>query len=125
MSREAKSLPYLNNIYSEPIEETQQLYSLSADIIGSDNYVTMNDRHRQMIMHTVVDGDNGDIRVIKPAMNNVWASNLSLPNTRRSSPHLKTNQNDPVIDHLSPIQISFSENGQHFVNLNLHNDTLS
>ena len=74
ISQEAKSLPYLNTIYSDPIEQPYQLYSLSADIIGSDNYITRNDRHSQMICHTVDEGDNVDVSVIKPAAADVWGS---------------------------------------------------
>ena len=74
-------------------------------------------------MQTVVDGDNGDIRVIRPVqLNNVWASNHSLPNSRKSSNHLQKPQTHQSVLGLSPIEISFCENGQHFVNLNLQSN---
>ena len=69
-------------------------------------------------MHTTVDGDNGDIRVIKQEVNNIWASNHSLP-TRNSdscsSKHIRYCEAD---NDLSPIQIFFSDTGEHFVNFN-------
>ena len=91
-------------------------------MIGGDNYVTWNDRHRKVIMHTIVDGDNEDIRVIKPEVTNVWASNHSLPTRKSATSGARHNQNSEAIENLSPIQISFSECGKHFVNFNLHND---
>jgi hypothetical protein len=123
--QEAKSLPYLNTIYSgekvpkDKEDHPYQLYSLSADMIGGDNYVTRDDRHRQVIMNTIVDGDDGDIRVIKPEVSNVWASNHSLPNRNSASCILKHTQNCEEVSNLSPIQILFSDKGEHFVNFQL------
>jgi hypothetical protein len=90
-------------------------------MIGSDNYVTRVDRHRQVIMHTV-DGDNGDIRVIKPDVSNVWTFNHSLPTRNGASCHLKSTNKCKTMENLSPIQISFSDCGEHFINFDLHND---
>ena len=123
--QDTKSLPFLRTTYSDPKypadHEAQpyQLYSLSADMIGGDNYVTRNDRHRQVIMHTIVDGDNGDIRVIKPEVNNVWELNHSLPTRNSASYSLKHTQKCEEVNNLSPIQISFSDKGEHFVNFQL------
>ena len=91
-------------------------------MIGGDNYVTRNDRQGPIILHTIVDGDNGDIRVIKPEVNNVWASNHSLPTRNGASCHLKSTNKSETIENLSPIQISFSDCGEHFINFDLHND---
>ena len=111
---ETKSLPYLNSEYSEPQE---QPHSLSG-VIGGDNYVVRGDRHCQVIMHTVVQGDNGDIRVIHPRMDNGWSSHPDLFSSREQGNNKLERENN--ISGLSPIQISFNESGRHFVNLNLH-----
>ena len=111
---ETHSLPYLNSEYSEPQE---QPHSLSG-VIGGDNYVVRGDRHCQVIMHTVVQGDNGDIRVIHPRMDNGWSSHPDLFSSREQGNNKLERENN--ISGLSPIQISFNESGRHFVNLNLH-----
>ena len=89
-------------------------------MIGSDNYVTRNDRHGPIILHTILDGDNRDIRVIKPEDNNVWSSNHSLPNAKGRNLNLHT-RND-MVSGLSPIMISFSDTGEHFVNMTLNKE---
>ena len=115
----AMSLPYLSTVYSEPEDRRTQAQSLSA-VIGSDNYVIRSDNCKQMIMHTVAQGDNGDIRVIKPGINNLWASNPALSGHRKAGPLHIEKMNS--VSGLSPIHISFSQTGKHFVNLNLHSE---
>ena len=88
-------------------------------MIGGDNYVTRNERHRQVIMHTIVDGD---IKVIKTEVNNVWASNHSLPTRYSGSYHLKCKNKSKTIEKMSTVQIAFSDCGEHFINFDLHND---